>query len=74
MYTLGQGVVIWRQGEPSISAVLLVSGELQGQLDEEKGQKPVIETISVGHLVGEYGLITGKHILYNVILQYCYYI
>jgi CRP-like cAMP-binding protein len=48
--------VVWRQGEPSDSAVILVSGRLLSALEEEAG---TTEPVEVGHLVGEYGLINA---------------
>ena len=50
-------VVLWEQGGPSVSAIILVSGKLVNSLQEEAG---TTEPVEVGHLVGEYGLLTGQ--------------
>mmetsp|Transcript_14436 Transcript_14436/g.19798 ORF Transcript_14436/g.19798 Transcript_14436/m.19798 type:complete len:721 (+) Transcript_14436:603-2765(+) len=54
---LSAGQVLWRQGEASDRAALLVSGRLQFELEEEDG---TTEAILPGHLVGEFGLISGQ--------------
>jgi CRP-like cAMP-binding protein len=50
------GTVLWRLGDESHHAVVLASGRLVNSLEDEPC---TMETIEVGHLVGEYGLLTG---------------
>lgn len=49
---------IRKQGDYSDRALLLCKGRLESSLEEE-GECLVLEEISVGHLVGEYGLINN---------------
>lgn len=51
------GTVLWRQGDPSDRAVLLVRGRLQNELEDEAG---TTESILPGHLVGEFGLLRDQ--------------
>lgn len=51
-----KGDVVWRQGTKSDSAKLLVSGEIISKLENEAG---TTETISIGSLIGECGLVQG---------------
>ena len=53
-----KGQKIWRQGDNSTKAVLVVSGRLMSILEEEAG---TVEIVGEGHLVGDYGLIHGQH-------------
>lgn len=50
------GTVLWRLGDASHHAVVLATGRLINSLEDEPC---TMETINVGHLVGEYGLLTG---------------
>lgn len=50
------GSVLWRLGDVSQHAVVLATGRLLNSLEDEPC---TTETIDVGHLVGEYGLLTG---------------
>ena len=59
-----KGQNIWRQGDVSDKAVLVVSGQLLSILEEEDG---TVETVSEGHLIGEYGLIHGQHRLSSLV-------
>jgi SulP family sulfate permease len=56
-FHLAADTIIWRQGDLSDKALLLVSGELTSTLEEEAGTMEIIES---GHLVGEYGIINGQ--------------
>jgi SulP family sulfate permease len=49
-----EGTILWVQDSPSDKAILLVSGKLSSELEDEAG---TIERLSPGHLVGEYGLL-----------------
>jgi sulfate permease, SulP family len=51
------GEVLWKQGEESDRALILASGRLIHTLEEEAG---TMELIDIGHLVGEYGLLSGQ--------------
>ena len=51
------GEVLWRQGDASSCAILLVAGSLRS----DESELSVLETISPGHLVGEFGLLKGDH-------------
>ena len=51
-----KGDVVWRQGTKSDSAKLLISGEIISKLENEAG---TTETISIGSLIGECGLVQG---------------
>ena len=50
--------LIWRQGTPSDCAKLLVSGKLIAKLENEAG---TYETVQVGRMCGELGLIAGMN-------------
>jgi sulfate permease, SulP family len=49
--------VLWKQGDVSSFAILLMEGSLLSILENEAG---TVETVQVGALVGEYGLINGS--------------
>ena len=49
-----KGDVLWKQGSKSDSAKLLVSGDLLASLENEAG---TTETISIGSMIGESGLV-----------------
>jgi sulfate permease, SulP family len=53
-----KGDVLWRQGTKSDSAKLLVSGDLISMLENEAG---TTETISIGSVIGESGLVQGSN-------------
>lgn len=48
--------ILWRQGSSSDCAKLLVNGKLIAMLENEAG---TYETVQVGRMVGELGLVTG---------------
>lgn len=52
-----KSTVLWKQGDASNFALLLVEGELLSALESEAG---TIETIRPGALVGDYGLVDGS--------------
>ena len=52
--TYKKGDVLWRQGSTSDSAKLLVTGGLMASLENEAG---TTETISIGSMIGESGLV-----------------
>jgi len=64
--SIAAGKVLWRQGDSSDRAVLLESGTLKSTILEEEG---IAEFISVGHLVGEFGLLNGSHRQGTVVAQ-----
>ena len=55
--SVSAGSVLWRQGDPSDRAVLLVMGQLRSALEDEVG---TTEAVLPGHLVGEFGLLNGQ--------------
>lgn len=59
-----EGTVLWRQGDVSDRAVLIVEGELTSSLEDEAGTTEVLQP---GFLIGEYGLIFGSRRLTSII-------
>ena len=53
-----KGDIIWRQGDKSDSAKVLVSGDLISSLENEAG---TTESISVGSVIGESGLVDNQN-------------
>jgi len=53
-----KGDILWKQGTRSDSAKLLVSGDLMSSLENEAG---TIETISIGSIIGESGLVQNSN-------------
>lgn len=56
--TYNKGDVLWKQGTKSDSAKLLVSGDLISKLEYEA---ETTETISIGSVIGESGLVQGSN-------------
>lgn len=56
--TYKKGDVLWRQGSTSDSAKLLVTGGLIASLENEAG---TTETISIGSMIGESGLVDNTN-------------
>lgn len=56
--TYNKGDVVWKQGTKSDSAKLLVSGDLISKLEYEA---ETTETISIGSMIGESGLVQGMN-------------
>ena len=54
---VGRGELLWRQGDRSVSAVLLKDGRLRSFTSDEELGLSAEEHIHPGHLVGEFGLI-----------------
>eukprot|EP01038_Epipyxis_sp_PR26KG_P007108 gene7108-9700_t len=61
-----RGDVLWRQGDESNRAVLIISGKLTSVLEEEVG---TTEEILPGHLVGEFGLINNRRRLTALVVE-----
>ena len=57
MEEVEQDSVIWKQGDVSNSAILLVDGHLRSIVEEEAG---TTEEVQVGTLLGELCLLTGE--------------
>lgn len=54
---LAKDAVVWRQGDPSDRALLLVDGALTAVVEEEAG---TTEHVSIGSVVGEMCFLTGE--------------
>lgn len=57
MQKRSRGEVLWKQGEKSTFAALLVSGSLRAEFEGEAG---TMENISIGALIGDMCLLTGE--------------
>jgi len=68
-----KGDILWKQGAPSDSAKLLISGDLISSLENEAG---TTEAISLGSVIGESGLVENHnrnstvHVLANDTVLY----
>ncbi|KAL8020819.1 putative cyclic nucleotide-binding domain, SLC26A/SulP transporter, rmlC-like jelly roll [Plasmopara halstedii] len=55
--TIKKEEVLWRQGDPSDRALLLVNGALTAVIEEEAG---TTENVSIGSIVGDLCFLTGE--------------
>lgn len=58
-----EGAVLWRQGDVSDRAVLIVEGELTSSMEDEA---ETTEVLQPGFLIGEFGLIFGARRLTSI--------
>ena len=65
MLAVCAGSILWKQADRSTSAVLVVTGTLLSILEEEAG---TVTELSVGFMLGEYGLINDK-VVYVILIN-----
>ncbi len=57
---LQSGEALFRQGEPGESLYIVISGRLQAVLEDEAGNKQILNEISQGESIGEMAIITNE--------------